>query len=903
MSNFRRALFAVVVVAHALLGTSTVMAQETTGNIEGRVLDDAGAPVPFATVAVSGPSLIGNRGAISTKDGFFRIPELAPGTYTVKVSHVSYQALTIAEVVVYLGRTTTLRPEVKAAIYEVEPIVVRGRKPLLDFSETETSSNLTSAMLAQLPTPRDYRAVISYVPQANTSYLGDNTNVAGSTGSENQYFIEGVNVTDPFLASSGMRLPQNFVREVQVKEGGYEAEYGKSTGGIINVITHSGSNDFKGQGFGFLTNNNVASDSRRGIGEFKQQDFARYDIGTSLGGAIIRDKLWYFAAYNPTFERENLQIPGLDFYQDKMVSQLFAGKLTWSPDPNTKVDATVFGDPTHRDKIGGDILNAPMATELNADPMLTEQTTGSIAAKVSGRRLFGERAILEASVSRVEASNEQRPATEIGRTEVRYRDLTTSTGSGGWPMEFDHHTVRWNGDVSTTVFAGSHEFKLGAAYEDIALDETWTAVTPDGRPGVVYRLEDGLWQAVDLWNVFAISHRLPSAYLQDAWRVTSGLRVNAGVRWDGIYIINPDGEVAQSITDGYQPRAGFTFQLDKSARQKLSGSYGRFYEQIPMIASSWFFGKYLQKVAFYDVNPLPDFTPPPIPGGYELNNSNYLSVDNLGGQYLDEFTLGYERLVGATWKAGVRGIYRNLGQNIEDTVLLDSLPKLVVLLGNAGKGPMSNLPDPKRTYKALEFSLENTFGRNLYLMLSYVWSETRGNYPGVYNTDGGNPHAHTSDQVLVLEQISEGLLPNDRTHVFKMYGSYTFDFGLTTGGFFTWQSGTPLSEYGGTIFGPAVYSHLVPRGTAGRTPSIWDANLRLSYDLTPAAWGLRDTRTRMLVDVFHLFGQRKPTYIDQVHYFGGPVEDPSRYGLNPNYGRALAYQPPMTVRVGIEASF
>jgi len=899
MSSFRPAVLLPVILG--LLIASTVLAQETTGNIEGRVLDDGGAPVGFANVVVSGPHLIGSRGAVSTEDGFFHLPEIPPGTYTVTVSHVAYQALTLADVVVYLGRTTTLTPAVKAAIHEVEPIVVTGRSPFLDFSKAETANNLTSDVLAQLPTPRDYRAVVSYVPQANTSYLGDNTNVAGSTGSENQYFIEGVNVTDPFLASSGMRLPQNFVREVQVKQGGYEAEYGKATGGIINVITHSGSNDFTGQVFGFLTNNNVASDSRRGLGDFKQQDFARYDLGTSLGGAIIRDKLWYFAAYNPTFERENLQIPGLDFYEDRVLSHLFAGKLTWSIDPNTKVDATVFGDPTHRDKVGGSILNEPLATELNPDPMLSDLTTGSIAANVSARRLFGERAILAGSVSRVETSNEQHPATEVGRTAVNYRDLTTSTGSGGWPMQFDHHTVRWNGEVSTTVFAGSHEFKLGAAYEDIALNERWILQTPDGGPGQVTKIADGVWTANTLRNEFAISQRLPSAYLQDSWRVTNRLRVNAGVRWDGIYIINPDGEVAQSINDGYQPRVGFMLQVDKSARQKLFGSYGRFYEQIPMIAPSWYFGRYYQKLDYYDADPFPDFTATPITS-IVFDNSNFLH-DNFDGQYQDEFTLGYERLLGAAWKVGVRGVYRDVGQIIEHTLLPEYLPAVVTVLGNPGKGRLSFLPDPVRTYKALELSLENTFGRKLHMMLSYVLSETRGNYPGLFNTDTGNPHANVSNQLVLPEQISEGLLPNDRPHVFKMYGSYAFDFGLTTGGFFTWQSGTPLSEYGGTVFGPGVYSQLVPRGTAGRTPSIWDASLRLSYDLAPAAGGLGGTRTRLLLDVFHLFGQRKPTYVDQVHYFGGGGADPTTFGPNPNFGRALAYQPPMTARFGIETSF
>jgi hypothetical protein len=285
-----------------------------------------------------------------------------------------------------------------------------------------------------------------------------------------------------------------------------------------------------------------------------------------------------------------------------------------------------------------------------------------------------------------------------------------------------------------------------------------------------------------------------------------------------------------------------------------------------------------------------------------LDNSNYLS-DDLKGPYLDEFTLGYEHLFGGSWKAGIRGIYRALGEAIETSVLQEYLPNLVVLLGNPGSGRLSDLPKAERVYKALEFTVENTFGRNLYLASSYVLSETRGNYPGVFNSDVGNPHSHVSNQFTLPEQISEGLLPNDRTHVFKVYGSYAFDFGFSVGGFFTWMSGTPLSEFGGTWAGPDIYSHLVPRGTAGRTPSIWDANLRLAYKFAPSDGRLGGTSTRLLFDVFHLFGQEKPTVYDQVRYFGGPVADPETYGPNPNYGRVKVYQPAMTMRFGIETSF
>ncbi len=320
-----------------------------------------------------------------------------------------------------------------------------------------------------------------------------------------------------------------------------------------------------------------------------------------------------------------------------------------------------------------------------------------------------------------------------------------------------------------------------------------------------------------------------------------------------------------------------------------------------MIASSWYFGDYYQRTDIYDENPLPDFTATPGPGGYVLDNSNYLS-DDFDGQYLDEFTLGYERRIGKTWSAGVRGIYRDVGQVIEPTLLPDSLPKIVTVLGNPGKGRLAHLPDPVRRYAALELSLENTFGQKLHMAAAYVLSETYGNFPGVFNTDGGNPHAHVSNQIMLPEQISEGLLPNDRTHVFKMYGSYVFDFGMTAGGFFTWQSGTPLSEYGGTWAGPSLWSYLTPRGTAGRTPSIWDASLRFSYDLSRLTGGIGRARSRLLLDIFHLFGQTEPTFINQVHYRYSDFQG-NQLGPNPNVGKVMAYQPPMTIRFGMEISF
>ena len=141
--------------------------------------------------------------------------------------------------------------------------------------------------------------------------------------------------------------------------------------------------------------------------------------------------------------------------------------------------------------------------------------------------------------------------------------------------------------------------------------------------------------------------------------------------------------------------------------------------------------------------------------------------------------------------------------------------------------------------------------------------------------------------------ISQGLLPNDRTHVAKLFGSYRLNFGLTAGVYGIWESGTPLSELG---FGEG-FRYLKPRGTAGRAPSLWDLNMRLNYQLPWVA--VRGAATRVILDLNHIGSSRGTVAVDQLHYFGLTASD----GVNPRYGQALVNQPPMSVRLGIVSGF
>ena len=319
-------------------------AQETTGALEGRVLDTQGKPIAQATVLLTSSSLQGNRGVLTSDNGKFVVVALPVGQYTLTISHAAKQAQTIEGVIVGLGKTASMGPiTLQEKVYTVGEVVVTAPAPLIDYRSTSMGANLRSGDYATLPIERDYRSVAVLLPQANESYLGDGIGMAGSTGLENRLFIDGIDVTDPVRGITGTNLPYNFVREVQVRTGGYEAEYRSSLGGTINAVTNAGGNETSGQVFGFFVNNRLAASPRRGAVELNTGDFARYDVGFGLGGPIARDRLWYHIAYNPALEREEVEIPGIGFYEDRTTTHSFATKLTWQANSGNSIVLSAIG--------------------------------------------------------------------------------------------------------------------------------------------------------------------------------------------------------------------------------------------------------------------------------------------------------------------------------------------------------------------------------------------------------------------------------------------------------------------------------------------------------------------------------------------------------------------------------
>jgi hypothetical protein len=860
-------------------------AQQITGNIEGRIVDEQGEAILLVTVSVTGPDLQGSRAVLSSSNGYFFVPKLPVGAYIVKISHVSYQDVTYENIIVRLGKTTTM-PEIrlKATLHEAPEIVVLEKRQLIDVTATTIGANLVPEEFDVLPIQRDYRELPALLPQANGSFYGDDVNMGGATGLENKHFIDGVDVTDPYRGTTGMRLPYNFIREVEVKTGSYQAEYRSSLGGILNVITHSGSNDFYGQVFGFYANNRFAADPRAGAYDPNTGDFSQYDIGFSIGGPISKDKLWFYGSYNPTMEREDVEIPGTGFHEDKSIQHLFAGKLTWKAGQRANVGLSVFGDPGRREGVGVIMGTAgtPVAFE-NPDPYLVDLKTGGVAASAYADWLASDKLFFESMISFSTRSDYFYGLTERGRNEWLFID-TLGVWSGGYVAPTDDYSTQGNIYIKGTYLIGNHAIKAGLEYKQLntEVNELWRDIT---------QFDETTYGSFYLDIKGTVGNRIPSVFLQDSWQVVSRLRLNAGVRWDGQFLVDSNGNIAQRITDQYAPRIGLIFQPVAGGRHKLYGSFARFYQDLSTAVSA----VHHIEGAMIEIREY-DFDPRPVPSGGNLlaSLSGVIQdeVEDLRGQHYDEITLGYEMQFGNTFKAGVTGIYRSMREGIEDGYVasVDDWR-----FGNPGSGELSDYPKAKREYRGFVLTAERTGARHLNFIASYVLSENEGNYPGLFNSDFGIPFPNANGSFDFVESTvdSDGLLPNDRTHAFKFAGSYRIDIGLTIGTYLMWASGTPRSVFRGNFF-PMIFAK--PRGTDGRTPSIWDLNFRVAYDIGWVSEGR--WQPRLLLDIFHVGSRREPVEFDQLESY-----DTDGLDLNPNFGLATRYQPPTAMRLGIEVAF
>ena len=641
------------------------------------------------------------------------------------------------------------------------------------------------------------------------------------------------------------------------------------------------------QAFGFFSDNGLTSEPRFAVAGTQESQFSEYDFGGSLGGPVVRDRLWFFAAYNPSFRRQRVDVSGSDLPDDRLVQHLFATKLTWAPGPRTDIVITVHGDPSRHHEFP-DALLAGSVANPEAVTRVTHQ--GGLVLSARARRQVGKATQVELGVARFTREDNLEADSEFGRTEPRFEDLITGLVSGGLGINDREHAERvaLRGAVSAAL--GRHTMKAGVEYEDNHLDQ-------DVDVSRIFRFDDTTYSWIRFRLRGSPHNRVWTIYAQDSWRLGERITVNVGLRWDGAYLIGTDGRVAQHFTNQWQPRAGFTYQVSRMGTQKIFGSYGRFYEQLPLLMPGFFFGggEGASSDVRYDHDPRIDPS-----GGQTIHESvggETQPSQDLKGQHFDEFTLGYERVVGREFRVGVRGMYRTLRWAIEDAAnpATDQLE-----VGNPGRGNLAFAPRARHTYSALVLTFEKPVRGRFGFLASYVLSRTRGNYDGLYDFETGRPFPNTGSQFDSPTQYlnNEGRLINDRPHTAKFSGSYAFDFGVTVGTAIAWMSGMPRNEF--ALGSDGYFAFLRPRGSAGRTESVLDVSLRVTYALP--TWRGTTVRPKVYLDLFHLGNRRTPVRLDDVHYL---ALDADRIPSvpNPTYGRPEVFQSPMSARLGVTVDF
>jgi len=866
------------------------VAQNVTGTIEGKIIDDSGSKITGVTININSSVLQGDRTTQTNEDGFFRLILLPPGFYKLEITHISYRPIHIDSVEVRLGKTTNLgKIELVDKPYELDEIIVKDRKNLIDPTSTVSGGNFTKNEIEPLPLQRDYQYIPLLLPQINTSYYGDKFSSAGATGIENRYLIDGIEVTDPIWFSKGISLPYNYIKDIEVLRGGYEAQYRSALGNIINVITPSGGDKLSGQVFGFYTGSRFTANSNSIPGEEPNEgDFSLYDFGLSIGGPLIKEILWLNIAYNPNFQNEEIMIPGIGNRNDKIISHQIAGKLSWHLSNKTQLIFNFTGDFYYQDKVWVSVPPG-IDTYLNQDPALIDFNWTQYSPSMRAVHFFSDKFFIEGTFSKYQTNYSQLPATEIGK-EPSYYNYENGTVSGGLDNNYDVTAERYNLSLKSTFLLNDHIIKGGIEYLDYSTNIKRLYHT-------VEKFSDSLYYFYLVDVDGKVGNRIPSIFVQDEWRINESWQINAGLRWDGQYIISSDGKVAQGILSQYQPRLGIIFSPDKNGLDKIFASYGRFYQELSNFGLPYYYLKDIEtSYKSYDHDPKQD--PSEADTLWTLSGQIQEEINGFQGQYTDKFCLGYERRILNDYKFSVQGIYRMLGEGIEDAI---SSERQKFVLGNPGKSPLSEYPELTRDYMAFEIVFQKVSNDPFNFSVSYVLSRSYGNYQGLFETETGVPGANVTGAFEYPETTIDatGLLPYDRTRAIKFYGSYRFGFGLSIGTFFTWMSGTPLNEFGtGSLGWGRIF--LQPRGTAGRTSSIWDLNFRLAYML-PQLTSF-DYQARFILDLFHIASRQEAVNYDQQHYLNAD-ENGNQIDHNPTYGLPTAFQPPMSLRFGLEVNF
>ena len=601
--------------------SAPLAAQETTGAIEGVVKDSGGAVLPGVTVQATGP--LGVVETITNERGEYRFPRLPSGRYEVRAALDAFAPQTRS---VDLTVGTTARAEFSLSVAGLqETVQVTAETPRIDLTSPQTATSISRERIEYVPRGRDFTDVISQAAGASNESQAGGISIDGSSGSENRFIIDGIDTTSPQVGTNAVPMRAEFMEEVQVKSAGYAAEFGGSTGGVINAITRSGTNRFNGTVLADFqqrswggTERPILIDAGTASGfdyvNPPKDDELRIDPGFSIGGPILRDRLWFFGSYQPGIRSTERTVN-------------FQNGVTNSFDQDFKVH---YGAVNVTGNVGSKLLYrvggnfSPFETERSL-PTQTGQTSLTTAdSYLRGDK--GDRRTYSGSVDYIPSSRLAFSA-RVGRfltdeetTGVTFPDIIHNISTSSTPASLARipaglpNSLGYSSDVlitDATAFdeyirdyigadatwfltgAGEHQIKIGFQSERISNDVMsgynadrilyYGGLSHSPTTGGSVTGEYGIFRLLNISTLGEASTRNNAFFIQDTWRALPNLTFNLGLRTERERVPNfGDAGVEYPIEFGWgeklAPRLGFTYDPFSDGRTKLYASWGKYFD-------------------------------------------------------------------------------------------------------------------------------------------------------------------------------------------------------------------------------------------------------------------------------------------------------------------------------------
>jgi Carboxypeptidase regulatory-like domain/TonB-dependent Receptor Plug Domain len=952
------------------LACSFAAAQVPTGRFIGKVTDEQGSPLPGVAVEATSPRLVGSAATVTDATGTYRLFSLPSGEYSLVFSLQGFKTYKREAVILQLEQTITLNVTLQVSTLE-EEVTVIGQSPLIDVKSTTKSSIMTKEVFMKLPRNRDFNGLLSTVPGVQYEGVTGGLSVDGASGGENMFYIDGTNINNIHFGGQAQSMVMEQVEEVKVTASGYTAEFGGSMGGVVNVISRSGGNEFHGDLYAYYNNNQWMEGKGRDslrvkplatfpydaseIEYYNSQDRlkllvgnlrdpnSRYEGVFNLSGYVIKDRLWFFASFNPTYSRsdytrwfstdpvnlEEATVPGdavADPRQGRPLYDAFwtnnyylygNAKLTAQPFKKMRMTASYVNN--YSWYTGGSIPSSEGTSGKNQpynsaweNTILPDTTPGfsypnwsanlTTDYTVSNNFLLS----LRGGWMHQNTTGQQQvmPGTQYSFVYANTlypeipTDLQHASGWTNWSMS-RNLTRRWIRDraslnLDMTYYmslAGEHAWKGGVQFIRNAEDVDDSSAHPWVRLfwNSYYDFPDGTHVEGDygyyeirgdfvspygaFWKIHSNAWAI---YLQDSWTIADKLTLNLGLRTESEYIpaltsnTETPGYTPKPINFGFDqklaPRLGAIYDVFGDSRLKVFASYGIYYDVMKLYMAEGAYGGRAWWTSYYSLDDW-DWTQIAQTGEFdnaadqEANNTYYGSRDwrhKSFGQETDpnmmpisqsELSFGAETKLTEELSFSARIVNKHLIHTIEDVGYLDAFMNEAYVIGNPGFGstlPVSQgglfsddfwpCPKAKRDYWGVNLALEKRFSHNWQGGINYTWSQIKGNYGGLWSSDENGRQGPNVDRYFDLwfERYDlngnplDGILPSDRTHYFKIYGSYSFPFGLTAGVVGYGRSGLPrttnISFNDMTVF-PNNYADL------GRLPFTFTADVYVEYTL------------------------------------------------------------------------